>query len=263
MLRQRQETLDALDAAHRAQALLEASLAEQRHIATTLQRSLMPSELPMIPGATLNAHYWPAMAGLYDVFALGGDRWGIVIGDVCGKGVAAAALTATARHSARAAATHVEDPSDVLRWVYEAVVAQVHDRFLTMAYATLELDRSGGAILNLALGGHPHPFLVGRDGEVRALGRFGTLIGMTAVPSFHTTTIAVAPGDLMLFYTDGLTDAPDDRALDDDELSSILAAHRSEALDVVATAIRDALEARSGGDLDDDAALLLIRVGNA
>ncbi len=265
LLRQRQETLAALASAHESQARLTEALETQRHIATTLQQSLLPSAVPAIPGVEIATRYWPSTAGLdvggdfYDVFSVGGHRWGLVIGDVCGKGVAAAALTATARHSARAAATHVADPSDVLRWVYDAVVAQVRDRFLTMAFASLEMSSSGGS-LRMSLGGHPHPILVHADGTAEPLGRFGTLIGMTRNPVFHTTVTTLVPGDLIAFYTDGLTDAPDDRALGEDELSDLLAAGRADALEGVAEAVHVAILERSGGELDDDAALLLLRV---
>lgn len=265
LMRQRQETLAALATAHEAQARLTEALETQRWIATTLQRSLLPAEIPAIPGVEIAARYWPSTAGLevggdfYDVFGLGRRGWGIVIGDVCGKGVGAASLTAAARHSARAAARHVTHPDEVLAWVYDAVIAQVTDRFLTMAYATIDLS-GAEAVLTVSLGGHPRPILVRAGGSVESLGRFGTLIGMNVTPAFHTDSTTLRCGDLVAFYTDGLTDAPDDRALSEVELAALLATHHDGPLDGVAEAIHASILERSGNDIDDDAALVLVRI---
>src|SRR3954447_10425052 len=104
------EAIELREEADEANRRLEALLERQAHIARTLQSGLLPRVLPDIPGVELSAHYWPAAEDLevsgdfYDVFPLGGTRWGLLVGDVCGKGVEAAAATATARHTARAAA---------------------------------------------------------------------------------------------------------------------------------------------------------------
>lgn len=265
LMRQRQETLAALSVARESQARLTEALETQRMIATTLQRSLLPAELPVVPGIEIAARYWPSTANLevggdfYDVFGLGRRGWGIVIGDVCGKGVGAASLTAAARHSARAAARHVTHPDEVLAWVYDAVIAQVTDRFLTMAYATIDL--SGDAVLlTVSLGGHPRPIVVRVDAQVESFGRFGTLIGMSVAPAFHTDSTRLQSGDLVAFYTDGLTDAPDGRALSEADLAGLLAEDHLDPLESVADAIYASILERSGGDIDDDAALVLLRV---
>src|SRR5207253_2959799 len=110
-----------------AREQLQRLLDAQRSIARTLLTSLRPSALPRIDGADLAIHYWPAndelevSGDLYDVFAIDEHRWALVVGDVCGKGVAAAAITAAARHSLRAAALHMRDPARVLRWVHDAI----------------------------------------------------------------------------------------------------------------------------------------------
>ena len=117
---------------------------QQRAIAGTLQAALLPPRLPDIDGASVAVRYWAAgtvtdVGGdFYDIFALGDRRWAIVIGDVCGTGPNAAAVTAIARHTIRAAATHGADHHEVLSWVNDALHAGNRDLFCTAIYSTLE-----------------------------------------------------------------------------------------------------------------------------
>lgn len=276
-------------AAASAQLLVQAE--ELRHIASTLQASMMPPRLPAIPGVELSGHHWPGGVGVavsgdfYDVFPLGGGRWGILIGDVCGKGVEAAVVSSLARHTARAAALHVPDPRDVLRWVHEAVSSEREGRSCTVAYGVIEVagddeptGAGGGARIALALGGHPQPLLVRSPGHrsgsgsrreaegaerargIVAIGRPGTLLGMVE-PSFHLEEVELAPGDLLAFYTDGITDAPRGRGLDVEELGRLLVEHREQELDELGARVKAALDERRGPVAFDDTALLLLRIG--
>jgi serine phosphatase RsbU (regulator of sigma subunit) len=220
--------------------------------------------LPRIPGAELAIHYWPAndeldvSGDLYDVFAIDEHRFALVVGDVCGKGVAAAAITAAARHSLRAAALHRRDPASVLHWVHDAIAAQPSPTFCTVAYAVLDL--SGTPVLEVALGGHDRAIVVAADGTTRDVGIPGTLLGLIE-PDIHVDETKLAPGDLVALFTDGITDAPVGEVMDRAELAALLASRRDEPLDDIGEAVRTALDARRPHGSRDDAALLLLRLG--
>jgi len=253
-------------AAESLERLIE-SEQRQRDIARTLQASLLPRELPVIDGFELHVEYWSATTDMdvggdfYDVFAIDDARWGMVLGDVCGKGAAAAAVTGTARQSLRAAATHIRDESRIIRWVHDAIVSQAHAPYCTMAYAVLDRGNHAGtgAQLRVVLAGHDQGILVSDCGEVTSLGRFGTLLGI--VPPVVDVDIAeLQPGDLVVFHTDGVTDAPRGEAMDRTELIDLLVGLRSAPLADIGRELRRALDARRPvGDRDDTALLLLRR----
>ena len=159
---------------------------EQRDIAETLQLSLLPQRLTPPPGVTLASRYWPAGSAsliggdFYDAFRIDGQRWGIVIGDVCGKGIDAAALTGLVRHTIRATSRTTDSPAAVLHEVHAAVAEQEPATFCTVCFITYSphgADPAAGGTLTVALGGHPAP-LLGRAGTVREIGRSGTILGM-------------------------------------------------------------------------------------
>ena len=105
--------------------------------------------------------YWPASAtdevggDFYDLFPVDGGRWGVAIGDVCGRGIDAAALTGVIRNTIRAAARHLRSAEEVLRWTHEAILTYGSDTYCTACFAFLDVDDDGSARLELALGGHP------------------------------------------------------------------------------------------------------------
>ena len=249
------------EAARSLQHLLEIEQG-QRVIAQTLQASLLPDTLPEIEGFELHVEYWPARTDMevggdfYDVFRIDDRRWGFVIGDVCGKGAAAAAVTGTARHSLRAAATHIRDEVRIIQWVHDAIVAQPDAPFCTMVYAVL--DVSDEATLRVVLAGHDQGVRICADGEVVELGRYGTLLGVIP-PIVEVDSIKIAPGDLVVFHTDGVTDAPRDEALQRVELIDLMTRFRSEPLAEIGRHVRDALDSRRPGGDRDDTALLLLR----
>ncbi|MGZ4702803.1 MAG: SpoIIE family protein phosphatase [Ilumatobacteraceae bacterium] len=250
------------DAARSLQHLLEIEQG-QRAIARTLQASLLPDTLPEIDGFELHVEYWPALTDMevggdfYDVFPIDDRRWGLVIGDVCGKGAAAAAVTGTARHSLRAAATHIRDEVRIIQWVHDAIVAQPDAPYCTMVYAVLEI--ADDATLRVVLAGHDQGMRICADGEVAGLGRFGTLLGVIP-PTVEVDSITLAPGDLVVFHTDGVTDAPGGEALRREELIELMSRFRSEPLADIGRHVREALDSRRPlGDRDDTALLLLRR----
>jgi PAS domain S-box-containing protein len=181
-------------------------------IAQTLQASLLPPMLPEVPGVDSAAFYQAAgedheVGGdFYDLFATADDHWFAIIGDVCGKGAEAAAVTALARYTIRAAAARRHSPAAILRWVNEVMVSENSTRFCTIAIA--HLDRSGDRNeLTVAVGGHPAPLLARADGRVEELGNQGTLLGLVDDPKLEDVTTELAPGDTVLLYTDGVTEA--------------------------------------------------------
>ncbi|HZC15065.1 MAG TPA: SpoIIE family protein phosphatase, partial [Thermoleophilaceae bacterium] len=184
--------------------------AERAYIARTLQESLLPGELPDIPGIDTAARFRHAGEGgevggdFYDLFETGSRGWTVVMGDVCGKGPDAAAVTALARYTLRAAAMRERLPSRSLWVLNEALLRQRRDRrFCTVAYAYLE-PVEGGARVGFASGGHPLPLLVHPDGEVEVIGEPGTLLGVAPDPTLTDRAVLLSEGDALVFYTDGV-----------------------------------------------------------
>jgi anti-sigma regulatory factor (Ser/Thr protein kinase) len=196
-------------AAHRARV-------EQARV---LQQSLLPPGPPVIPGLDVAVHYRAAGDGsivggdFFDMFPLrpgaGDSRWGVVLGDVSGKGVEAASLTALARYTVRAVAMTEDSPAAVLRMCNRAVLeADVGEAFCTMVYAVMEVGSSGdGAVLRVASGGHPLPLRRGGDGVIESVGRAGTAIGLFPDPDVADETVVMALGDTLVLFTDGLVEA--------------------------------------------------------
>lgn len=191
----------------------EAELAELNQ---TLQLSLLPPGTPRIPGLDVDASYQTALGELviggdfYDVFRLDGDTWGVVIGDVCGKGAPAASLTALARYAIRSAAFHRADPAETLREV-NAVIAgdsTVGDRFCTAAYARVVVGHDpASATVQLSTAGHPSPAVLRAGGEVEWMGTAAMPLGMFDELTATTDEVVLGPGDALVLFTDGLVEA--------------------------------------------------------
>ncbi len=236
-------------------------------IARVLQTSLLPPHLPDVPGAELAAAYLPASDGLqvggdfYDVFTTGEGQWYLVIGDVCGKGAEAAAVTALARYTLRSAAARRRSPAALLRWVGDAMLHQdaARGRFCTIACAHVDLLRTPVRV-TVACGGHPLPLVRRADARVDELGAPGTLLGLALAPTLQDRTSELHPGDTLVLYTDGLTEARAPYAVwGSEELSAAVAAAPAappaalvEAL--VAAALPDGAAPR------DDVAVLALRL---
>ena len=250
-----------------AQALERAELYEyQHHIATTLQEGLLPKSLPEIAGAELAARYNAGARAMdvggdfYDVFPRGED-WVIVIGDVCGRGAEAAALTGLARHTIRAQAQHLERPSEILRALHDAIVAEVgHDsaRFVTAGCVLLRRD---GAVL-ASFAGHPPGLIARAGGGVEEVPTTGPLLGLLEHLRISDVEAALAPGDALVLYTDGVIEARRERELFGEErLTALLrdVGPRGLDADAIADAIREATVAFAGSTEDDTAILVLRR----
>ncbi len=196
-----------------AMALDNARLyAERAHVARTLQRSLIPPALPVIEGLELASCFRPAGAGnevggdFYDVF---GDRescW-MVVGDVCGKGAGAAALTGFLRHTTVAYARDGASPASVLAQVNRAMLEQDFEgRFATAILVRLRFVGAQVEV-TIATGGHPAALVARAEGAVEEHGERGTLLGLFPDPVIEDVSTTLRPGDTLALYTDGLLEA--------------------------------------------------------
>jgi len=241
---------------------------ERSYIARTLQQSLLPVELPDIPGIEAAARFRPTGEGnevggdFYDVFETGSHGWTIVMGDVCGKGPDAAAVTALARYTLRAAAMREILPSRSLAVLNEALLRQRDDRrFCTVAYAYLEkLDE--GARVGISSGGHPLPLLLRADGGVEPVGAPGTLLGVVPDPNLEDRAVTLAPGDSLVFYTDGVIEhrVNANGVLDERRLEELVATCAGRDPDTIATRVEEAAVLSQDGRPKDDIAVLVLRV---
>jgi serine phosphatase RsbU (regulator of sigma subunit) len=256
----------AKDLAQRAAVSLEnARLFQERsHVARTLQRSLLPPVLPDVPGVQIAARYEPAGEGnevggdFYDVFRSGRRRWDFVIGDVCGKGADAAAVTGLARHTVRAVALQRREPCEVLGFLNSAILEQQDDdRFCTVALASLEPNGVTSRLV-LSSGGHPPPLLLRPDGSVTELGEPGVPLGVFKNISLTDTEVELRPGDAVILYTDGVTDARNQIDIFGDERLKQSAARAAgrDASGIAAAIYEDVTNFQSGPSVDDIALLV-------
>jgi serine phosphatase RsbU (regulator of sigma subunit)/PAS domain-containing protein len=234
--------------------------------AEALQSSLLPATLPEVPGLDLFAAYQPASEGLevsgdfYDVFPVQGG-WALTVGDVCGKGQEAAAMTAAARHAIRVLAHWNPDPVDVLARVNEVMLAgDYEDRFVTAKLAYLRWDGSRLHV-TLASAGHPGPALVRPDGRVDVLSGGGLPLGLFPDADPHAEELELGEGDLLFFYSDGVTDArsPDMRYFEDsltDELAGLAGRSAAET----ARMVQSLVSSFSQDELRDDMTILVAKV---
>ena len=239
-------------------------------LAETLQNSLLPPSLSPPPGLDAAAHYQsPSTVDVggdfYDLFPLSRKRYGFFLGDVCGKGVAAAALTSLTRYTLRAAAVNDADPVGVLR-ILDSVLKQdgsTDQSWCTVLYGSIS-ERGNVFDVEIASGGHPPPLLLSADGSACYVPtEGGQAVGLFAEPTFTSARLVLAAGDTLVLYTDGLTEARTGKGAqrydDDDAVLSFAAARAPiNAVDVVA-AMRGLIE-ELGAGVEDDAAVLALGV---
>ncbi len=239
-----------------------------QRLARVLQRSLLPPRLPAVPGIATAAHYHPASADevggdFYDLFPLPGDQWCFFLGDVCGKGPEAAALTSLTRYTLRSTATHEHDPTLLLRTLNSVLRQERHapaTAQCTVVLGTMRTQQDRASI-ELASAGHPLPLLLTADGNGHYLDlRGGQVLGALDDPTIATTSLELAPGDTLVLYSDGLTEARidhDRNRYEEQRLlqfaSALAPSHPADAV----TAI-EALLAGFGDGVDDDVAVLAI-----
>jgi serine phosphatase RsbU (regulator of sigma subunit) len=234
-------------------------------LARSLQASLLPPELPRVPGLEVAARYLPAVGGsevvgdFFDVFQRGPDAWGFMIGDVAGKGIEAAKLATLARHTIRTAAMQSLTPREILLTLNQAMLEQDpdSDRFVTAIYGTLELTPDGVDI-ELSVAGHPTPLVRRTDRTLETTDAHGTLLGALTDPILSDESIHLGPGDTLVLYTDGVTEARARGSLFGEARLRELVTHGALPAESLASEIEHAVREFSP-DLADDTALLILR----
>jgi serine phosphatase RsbU (regulator of sigma subunit) len=236
-----------------------------------LQRSLLPMRVAPMPGLESAVVYEPAEEGahvggdFYDLFTVG-DHWCFALGDVCGSGPEAAAVTGLARHAVRLLAKENYTVADILDRLNQTLLDEGEDgRFLSLLCGELTPLPQGGALCTLASAGHPPPLLLRANGEVQPVATSQLLLGIDGDARFYTETFELLPEELLLCVTDGVTERRDgDRLLDDDDgLTAILSGCSGLSAHAVAERIRQAVESFATEPSHDDVALLVLRATTA
>jgi serine phosphatase RsbU (regulator of sigma subunit)/anti-sigma regulatory factor (Ser/Thr protein kinase) len=272
----------ASDLTRRAGLALDNARLYERQRATSraLQRSLLPPELPDIPRTELAAEYEAAgeaneVGGdFYDVFAVndgrldgaGGSRWRFAIGDVCGTGPEAAAVTGLARHTLRILAAEGHPIADVMRRLNELIISEGSGRFVTLLHGEISVPPAPAPLeVSLVSAGHPLPLLLPAAGKrelPRPVAKPQLVLGVRGDCSFDTQRVRLFPGDLLLCVTDGVTERRDGhrRLLDDDDgLTRLLAGCRDLSAWAVAARIQRAVSEFGAEPPSDDMAVLVLR----
>lgn len=242
---------------------------ERTRIASALQQALLP-DLPEVPGSELEALY--AAAGelnevggdFYDVFEHRDGRWVLAIGDVCGKGPRAAAVTALARHTLRATAMSGQAPRVMVESVHQALMHQPPGLDMcTLGLILIDL-RPPRAHLTVVLAGHPQPVLVDSDGSARPIGRTGTLLGVLDPIHIEQAEVQMNAGETLVLHTDGVIEAgAPSRPLGEDGLLELCGQAPQLTLAQLLSRIEAAAVAHAGGNARDDIALLAMRLKSA
>jgi serine phosphatase RsbU (regulator of sigma subunit) len=238
---------------------------ERVAIATTLQEALLPPELPVIPGVDVAMRFHAAgeasrVGGdFYDVFAVPG-AWMVLIGDVTGKGPAAAAVTAMARYTMRTAARYEPSPARVLARLNDALCEAQATQLCTAACVRLSPVLGGRVLATVASAGHPPPLLVRASGVVVPTAVSGPLLGAFAQGTWTNETVPVDAGESLVLYTDGVTDALGaDERFGDARLTELLAAVAGSSADAIAERVDRAVADFQVGDQRDDVALVVLQ----
>ncbi len=244
----------------------EESEKRARQLARSLQESLIPPLPPVVTGLGVGATYRPAGEGdevggdFYDVFQVGADHWLAVVGDVCGKGVEAAALTSLLRHTIRGAAMETPDLDRVVADVNTVLLRERTDRTATVLMARVGLEDAERPAVTVCSAGHPLPRLVDRDGSVTRLGSFGTLLGAFERVRTHSQDLALASGSSLVMFTDGVTDARRrDEFFGEARLDDLIVNGRDSDPAELASDIASAVMAFQAGPPKDDIAVVVLK----
>jgi len=236
---------------------------ERSIIAHTLQRALLPPALPAMPGYSLSALYRPAgeenwVGGdFYDAFAVR-DGWVVVVGDVAGRGAKAAALTAFTRHVFRTAAQLHDDPLDAVPYLNKQLYDRPGSALCTVCCVYLRA-RGPDAEATVICAGHPQPYVVREAGDAEPVGRWGQMLGAWTPGEWTRTSTTLTPGDVLVLYTDGVTDAHGaDGRFGDERLRGVLA-ESSDADDALRRIADGLADFEQGEQADDTAALAIAR----
>ncbi|MET9844403.1 SpoIIE family protein phosphatase [Streptomyces ossamyceticus] len=267
----RQEILElAEDLSRRAALALDNArlYSERVAISQSLQRSLLPPELPDIEGVEVEVIYRAAGEGnevggdFYDLFPIRDGAYGFAIGDVCGTGPEAAAVTGLARHALRLLAREGYGGPAVLERLNSAIIDEgARSRFLTLLYGELWPQEDGSAVLKVVCAGHPLPLRLRQDGTVEPAAEPQPLLGVMEDLELYEQTVTLDPGDVLLCVTDGVTERREGtRMLGDDGLTEVLTTCTGLTAGAVAARVMRAVERFASDAPSDDMAILAMRV---
>lgn len=267
----RQEILElAEDLSRRAALALDNArlYSERTAISRSLQRSLLPPGSPAIPGMEVEVIYRAAGEGnevggdFYDVFPIRDGAYGFAIGDVCGTGPEAAAVTGLARHALRLLAREGLGGPAVLERLNAAILDEgARSRFLTLLYGELHPQADGGALMKVVCAGHPLPLRLRPNGMVDAAAEPQPLLGVIEDLDLYEQTVTLDPGDVLLCVTDGVTERREgSRMLGDDGLTEVLTTCTGLTAGAVASRVLRAVERFAAEPASDDMAILAFRV---
>jgi PAS domain S-box-containing protein len=267
----RQEILElAEDLSRRAALALDNArlYSERMAISQSLQRSLLPPESPQIPGVEVEVIYRAAGEGnevggdFYDVFPIRDGAYGFAIGDVCGTGPEAAAVTGLARHALRLLAREGLGGPAVLERLNAAILDEgARSRFLTLLYGELLPQENGGALLKVVCAGHPLPLRLTKTGTVTTAADPQPLLGVMDDLDLHEQVLTLDPGDVLLCVTDGVTERREGtRMLGDEGLSEVLRTCTGLTAGAVAARVLRAVERFAAEPASDDMAILALRI---
>lgn len=261
-------------AARIAAALDNARLyAEQVEVIRGLQRSLLPPSLPTVAGLDIGVVYEAASnsdgvhvgGDFYDVFPISRKVWGFAVGDVCGTGPEAAALTGLARHSLRLLAREGRSPVTVVERLNQAVLEEGElagdaGRFITLLYGEVEPRPDGSAQLVMVCAGHPLPLILRQDGSVRAAANPQPLLGVLPEPTLYAEDVELRAGEVLLVYTDGASERRNGRQmLGDEGVAAALSGCSGMTAPGVVARVRQAVADFGDSGTRDDLALLALR----
>lgn len=234
---------------------------DKSHIATTLQRSLLPPALPDLDMLDLAVRSIPAGAGyevggdFYDVFELDDGRCVLVVGDVQGKGPEAAALIGLVRHTLRTAIQYERDLDRILPVVNDAILSGKSGRLCTVALVVMTPDRPG-CLIETVCAGHHQPIVLRSNGELGPVGGLGMVLGVFTDPPVGTGSDRLSPGDALALFSDGILITHDhaEGPFRSFELSASLTA------DAIAERVFSSVPGSADGQVRDDATLLVAKV---
>ncbi|MEU6331319.1 SpoIIE family protein phosphatase [Streptomyces sp. NPDC047049] len=270
----RQEILElAEDLSRRAALALDNArlYSERTAISQSLQRSLLPPEQPAIPGVEVEVIYRAAGEGnevggdFYDIFPIRDGAYGFAIGDVCGTGPEAAAVTGLARHALRLLAREGFGGPAVLERLNAAILDEgARSRFLTLLYGELWPQADGSAVLKVVCAGHPLPLRLRQDGTVEPAAEPQPLLGVMDDLELYEQNVSLDPGDVLLCVTDGVTERREGtRMLGDDGLTDLLTTCTGLTAGAVAARVLRAVERFAAEPASDDMAILAMRIPEA
>ncbi len=240
-------------------------------LARTLQETLLPPSLLEVPGCEVAALYLPAGRGevtgdFYDVFPTGSDSWGVVLGDVSGKGLKAAKVAAWARYTVRASAIHTQAPDSILKELNSTLFAyRPHgdEGFVTAVYAAVSRE-GGGLRVHLAGAGHGPVLVLRSSGELQAVMARGQLLGVFEELMVLTVELDLGPGDLLLVHSDGVTEARVGPELfGEQRLAEVVRGCVGCTARQTAERVIEAVESFAPGERSDDLTVLALRAGVA